>query len=193
MREVFAGREVGTGRRPNTPHGFHFWTAVRSAPGIGVLVRMDVGGPKPYRGYGGVVDGGSYTDLEVPLHACIGLEVDPAMAAPAATERPEFRLYTAAMLRHDLPEPLQPVSAGPVRLATAEDVRVALRMVWVSPAAASQRPRRSSGCCLGRTGDVTTGSRPRATTGGPRPPAGGVMRRDTVELRCCCMGDSNDG
>ncbi|HEY8468094.1 MAG TPA: hypothetical protein VIL18_00560, partial [Longimicrobiales bacterium] len=46
----------------------------------------------------------------------------------APTERPEIRLYTAAVLRHEPAEPLQPVTAGPVYLATDEDVRVALRM-----------------------------------------------------------------
>jgi len=128
MREVPVGRVVGTERRPNTPHEFHFWTAEQSAVGIGALVRVDVGGPQPRRVYGVVVDGASYTDLETPLHDYIGLEGDPAMAAPAPTERPEIRLYTAAVLRHEPPEPLQPVSAGPVYLATDEDVRIALRM-----------------------------------------------------------------
>nr|PZN91731.1 MAG: ATP-binding protein [bacterium] len=128
MREAPVGRVVGTERRPNTPHEFHFWTAEQSAVGIGALVRVDVGGPQPRRVYGVVVDGASYTDLETPLHDYIGLEGDPAMTVPAPTERPEIRLYTAAVLRHEPPEPLQPVSAGPVYLATDEDVRVALRM-----------------------------------------------------------------
>jgi len=128
MREAPVGRVVGTERRPNTPHEFHFWTAEQSAVGIGALVRVDVGGPQPRRVYGVVVDGASYTDLETPLHDYIGLEGDPALTVPAPTERPEIRLYTAAVLRHEPPEPLQPVSAGPVYLATDEDVRVALRM-----------------------------------------------------------------
>ena len=67
-------------------------------------------------------------DLETALHDYLGLEGDPASALPAPTERPEIRLYTAAVLRHEPPEPLQPVPAGPVYLASAEDVRVALRM-----------------------------------------------------------------
>ncbi len=128
MQQVPVGRVVGTERRPNTPHEFHFWTAEQSAVGIGALVRVDVGGPQPRRVYGVVVDGASYTDLETPLHDYIGLEGDPASAAPAPTERPEIRLYTAAVLRHEPAEPLQPVPAGPVYLATDEDVRVALRM-----------------------------------------------------------------
>src|SRR5690606_11118948 len=128
MQQVPVGRVVGTERRPNTPHEFHFWTAEQSAVGIGALVRVDVGGAQPRRVYGVVVDGASYTDLETPLHDYIGLEGDPASAAPAPTERPEIRLYTAAVLRHEPAEPLQPVPAGPVYLATDEDVRVALRM-----------------------------------------------------------------
>ena len=128
MERVPVGRVVGTERRPNTPHEFHFWTAEQSAVGIGALVCVDVGGPQPRRVYGVVVDGASYTDLETPLHDYIGLEGDPAPAAPAPTERPEIRLYTAAVLRHEPAEPLQPVTAGPVYLATDEDVRVALRM-----------------------------------------------------------------
>jgi DNA helicase HerA-like ATPase len=128
MERVPVGRVVGTERRPNTPHEFHFWTAEQSAVGIGALVRVDVGGAQPRRVYGVVVDGASYTDLETPLHDYIGLEGDPAPAAPAPTERPEIRLYTAAVLRHEPAEPLQPVPAGPVYLATDEDVRVALRM-----------------------------------------------------------------
>ena len=35
------GRVVATERRPNTPHEFHFWTALDSPVGIGTIVRVD--------------------------------------------------------------------------------------------------------------------------------------------------------
>ncbi len=125
---VPVGRVVGTERKPNTPHEFHFWTAPDSPIGIGALVRVQVEAPRPLTVYGVVVDGVSYTDLESALHDYIGLEGQPAPTFPAPTERPEIRLYTAAVLRHEPEEPLQPVPAGPVYLASDEDVRVGLRM-----------------------------------------------------------------
>lgn len=122
------GRVVGTERTPNTPHVFHFWTGPDSAVGIGSLVRVQVDRPRPLRVYGIVVDGASYTDLQTALHDYIALEGEPAPSFPAATERPEIRVYTAAVLRHDPEEPLQPVPSGPVYPATDEDVRFGLRM-----------------------------------------------------------------
>jgi DNA helicase HerA-like ATPase len=128
------GRVVGTERKPNTPHEFHFWTAPESEVGIGAVVKVDTrrrGDEIAEKGvviYGIVVDGASYTDLQTALHDYIGLQADPAPATPAATERPEVRVYTAAVLRHEPPEPLQPVPSGAVYLADDEDVRIALRM-----------------------------------------------------------------
>ena len=122
------GRVVGTERKPNTPHEFHFWTPPDSPVGIGTLVRLEATEPRRVTVYGIVVDGASYTDLQTPLHDYIALEGEPAPEIPAPTERPEIRVYTAAVLRHEPPEPLQPVPGGPVYLASDEDVRVALRM-----------------------------------------------------------------
>lgn len=122
------GRVVGTERKPNTPHEFHFWTGPDSDVGIGTLVKVLVGAPRPVTVYGIVVDGASYTDLQTALHDYIGFEGDPQPGESAGTERPEIRLYTAAVLRHDPPEPLQPVPSGSVYLASDEDVRIALRM-----------------------------------------------------------------
>lgn len=119
------GRVVGTERKPNTPHEFHFWTAPQSEVGIGALVKVVT---NDVTVFGIVVDGASYTDLQTALHDYIGFEGDPAPTQAAATERPEIRLYTAAVLRHDPPEPLQPVPSGAVFLASDEDVRIALRM-----------------------------------------------------------------
>ena len=70
------GRVVATERRPNTPHEFHFWTALDSPVGIGTIVRVD--GAQPIDGqiphiYGIVVEGFSYTDLQSPMHDVLGL------------------------------------------------------------------------------------------------------------------------
>jgi DNA helicase HerA-like ATPase len=125
------GRVVATERKPNTPHEFHFWTALESPVGIGTIVRVDgaysVGGQIPHI-YGIVTEGFSYTDLVTPLHDVMGHDGSPAHAGFAAVERAEIRLYTAAVLRQIPEEPLQPVPMGDVFLAEREDVNVALRM-----------------------------------------------------------------
>jgi hypothetical protein len=125
------GRVVATERKPNTPHEFHFWTAIDSPVGIGTIVRVD--GAQPIDGhiphiYGIVVEGFSYTDLQSPLHDVLGHDGSPSAAGFAATERAEIRLYTAAVLRQIPEEPLQPVPMGQVFLAEEGDVQVALRM-----------------------------------------------------------------
>ncbi|MDP9278630.1 MAG: ATP-binding protein [Gemmatimonadota bacterium] len=125
------GRVVATERRPNTPHEFHFWTAIDSPVGIGTIVRVD--GTHPIDGhiphiYGIVVEGFSYTDLQSPMHDVMGHDGSPTAAGFAATERAEIRLYTAAVLRQIPEEPLQPVPMGQVFLADEADVQVALRM-----------------------------------------------------------------
>ena len=58
---------MATERRPNTPHEFHFWTALDASVGIGTIVR--VVGTHPINGqiptvYGVVVEGFGYTDLQ---------------------------------------------------------------------------------------------------------------------------------
>jgi hypothetical protein len=125
------GRVVATERRPNTPHEFHFWTALDSPVGIGTIVRVEmsqpVNGVLP-RVYGVVTEGFGYTDLETPLHDVLGHDGVPGDAALAPTRRTEIRLYTAAVLRHVPEEPLQPVGMGTVHLGTDEDVAAALRM-----------------------------------------------------------------
>ena len=124
------GRVVATEKRPNTPHEFHFWTALESPVGIGTIVRVDgraVNGQIPHI-YGIVVEGFSYTDLMSPLHDVIGHDGTPQGAGFASTDRAEIRLYTAAVLRQIPDEPLQPVPMGQVFLATEEDVAIALRM-----------------------------------------------------------------
>jgi uncharacterized protein len=121
------GRVVATERRPNTPHEFHFWTALDSAAGIGTIVRVEAGAGRPVI-LGVVVEGMSYTDLMSPMHDVIGHDGTPAGALLGATDRAEIRLYTAAVLRQIPDEPLQPVPMGQVFLASEADVEVALRM-----------------------------------------------------------------
>ena len=125
------GRVVATERRPNTPHEFHFWTALDASVGIGTIVRVvgayPVGGQLPVI-YGVVVEGFSYTDLQSPLHDVLGHDGSPARGAYVGTDRTEIRLYTAAVLRQVPEEPLQPVPMGEVFLADDADVACALRM-----------------------------------------------------------------
>ncbi len=125
------GRVVATERRPNTPHEFHFWTALDSPVGIGTIVRVD--GSNPVNGqiprvYGIVVEGFSYTDLQSPMHDVLGHDGSPGNAGFSITERAEIRLYSAAVLRQIPDEPLQPVPMGEVHLAEEDDVALALRM-----------------------------------------------------------------
>jgi hypothetical protein len=125
------GRVVATERKPNTPHEFHFWTALDSPVGIGTIVRVDgataVSGQIPHI-YGIVVEGFSYTDLMTPIHDMLGHDGTPGSASLAATARAEIRLYTAHVLRQIPEEPLQPVPMGQVYLADDNDVAIALRM-----------------------------------------------------------------
>src|SRR3954463_5039977 len=125
------GRVVATERKPNTPHEFHFWTALDSPVGIGTIIRVE--GAHPVNGqipevYGIVVEGFSYTDLQTPLHDVLGHDGTPAGASLGATERAEIRLYSAAVLRQIPEEPLQPLPMGEVFLADNDDVAIALRM-----------------------------------------------------------------
>src|SRR6476646_8837815 len=125
------GRIVATEKKPNTPHEFHFWTAIDSPVGIGTIVRVD--GAQPIEGqiphvYGIVIEGFSYTDLQSPMHDVMGHDGSPTAAGFVSTERAEIRLYTAAVLRQIPEEPLQPVPMGQVFLADENDVQVALRM-----------------------------------------------------------------
>lgn len=125
------GRVVATERKPNTPHEFHFWTAVDAPIGIGTIVRVD--SPHPVgvhvpRVYGVVMEGFSYSDLQSALHEVMAHDGVPSGGMRAATERTEVRLYTAHVLRHVPEEPLQPVPLGDVFLADYDDVAIALRM-----------------------------------------------------------------
>ncbi|MGQ0649482.1 MAG: ATP-binding protein [Gemmatimonadaceae bacterium] len=128
---MLLGRIVATEKRPNTPHEFHFWTALDSLVGIGTIVRVE--GRDPVNGvipqiYGVVTEGQSYSDLVSPLHDVLGYDGKPDYASAAHTQRAEIRLYTAAVLRQVPDEPLQPVPMGAVYLTNDADVQTALRM-----------------------------------------------------------------
>ncbi len=129
---VPVGRVVATEQKPATPHHFHFWTAQETAIGIGAIVRVEEarsGAGEPSRVvYGVVTDGVAYSDLATPLHDVVGADGDPARAAASPTVRQEIRLWTAAVLRQQPEEPLQPVPLGRVFVATDADVVEALRM-----------------------------------------------------------------
>src|SRR5665213_1308530 len=91
------GRVVATERKPNTPHEFHFWTALDSPVGIGTIVRVD--GRRPVNGqiprvYGIVTEGLSYTDLLTPMHDVLSHDGSPERAGFASAERAEIRLYS---------------------------------------------------------------------------------------------------
>lgn len=125
------GRVVATERRPNTPHEFHFWTALDAPVGIGTIVRVEGNTPVDAvipQVYGVVMEGFSYSDLQSPLHDVLGHDGQPSRELPVPTERTEIRLYTAQVLRHVPEEPLQPVPLGVVYLADDHDVAMALRM-----------------------------------------------------------------
>ena len=119
------GRVVGTERKPNTTHEFHFWTGLEAQIGIGSIVKVVADAQTVY---GVVVEGFSYTDLMSPLHDYIGADADPESEARSPSERPEIRLYTAAVLRREPEEPVQPVPMGAVYVADDHDVVVGLRM-----------------------------------------------------------------
>jgi uncharacterized protein len=120
---IQVGRVVATEAKPSTAYSFNFWTPLESPVGIGTLVAVIMDNLQVYAV---VVEGFSYTDLGSALHDFIGAEGNPQ--AEVATVRPEVRLYTAAVLRVEPEEPLQPVPVGPVFLADDSAVSKALRM-----------------------------------------------------------------
>ena len=93
--------------------------------GIGAIVCVESPGRVVY---GVVMDAVAYEDLGRPLDAVVAALGNPTWAPEPAMRRDEIRLYTAAVLRQDPEEPLQPVPLGEVRMATDADVRIGLRM-----------------------------------------------------------------
>ncbi|MEN6356722.1 MAG: ATP-binding protein [Armatimonadota bacterium] len=121
---IQVGRVVATEAKPSTAYSFSFWAAEGDCKvGIGTLVVVKKGDLEVY---GVVVEGFGFTDLNSAMHDYIGSEGDPGSEAP--TLRHEVRCYTAAVLRVEPEEPLQPVPVAPVFLADDLVVRNALRM-----------------------------------------------------------------
>ncbi len=122
------GRVVGTERQPNTAFHFHFWATPDAPIGIGTLVVVQARGRTVY---GVVTEGQGYNDVASPMFDFLGADGDPQ--APAPTERPEIRVYIAAVLRHVPEQPVQPVPIGEVYTASEQDVLVALRIDEIPP------------------------------------------------------------
>lgn len=120
-RPARVGHVVATERRPATPHQFQFWTATTTPVGIGAIVRVDAeaAGVPPRTVYGVVTDGSAYT-----RETSEG--VIPGADSPGPAR--EVWIWTAAVLRQEPAEPLQPVPIGPVFVADDADVMRALRM-----------------------------------------------------------------
>lgn len=117
------GRVVGTERQPNTAYQFQFWATPEAPIGIGTLVVVDAGKRKVW---GIVTEGQGYNDVASPMFDYLGADGKPDSKPP--TDRPEIRVYSAAVLRHYPEQPVQPVPIAPVYLATEDDVQVALRI-----------------------------------------------------------------
>ncbi|MFN7015588.1 MAG: ATP-binding protein [Fimbriimonadales bacterium] len=117
------GRVVGTERQPNTAYQFHFWATPDAPIGIGTLVVVDTGARTVW---GIVTEGQGYNDVASPMFDYLGADGQPDAQPP--TDRPEIRVYSAAVLRHHPEQPVQPVPIAPVYLATEQDVQVALRI-----------------------------------------------------------------
>src|SRR5207253_2203056 len=82
----------------------------------------------------------TYLRIRAP-HDVVSAEGDPARAAESPSVRQEIRLWTAAVLRQQPEEPLQPVPLGAVYVASDADVAQALRMdAYVSGAQPSGIP-----------------------------------------------------
>ena len=124
------GRVVATERRPNTPHEFHFWTALDSPVGIGTIVRVD--GNNPVDGqiphiYGIVVEGFSYTDLQTPLHDVLGHDGDPDDRDPRRQRLGDPRAEALDVARGAL-RPDAPARPDDARRC----VQAGVRAIWVS-------------------------------------------------------------
>jgi hypothetical protein len=130
MSEI--GRVIGTEKRPNTAYTFYFWTSPTSKVGIGSLVKIvanltdpTTNNQQPTTVYGVVVEAQGFNDLESPLHEFLSVGGEAGKEPP--TNRPEMRVFQAAVLRRDPEEPIGAVPIGKVYLADEADVQRALR------------------------------------------------------------------
>jgi uncharacterized protein len=116
------GRVIGTERKPNTAYTFSFWTNLEAKLGIGTIVKVKAGEATVY---GTVIEAFGFNDLESPLHEYLSVGGDANLEPP--TERPEMRVFHAAVLRRDPEEPVSAVPIGEVFEADDEDLKKALR------------------------------------------------------------------
>ncbi len=122
---IQVGRVVATEAKPSTAYSFSFWAADGDTKvGIGTLVVVKKGDLEVY---GVVVECLRFYRPELGDARLYRFgRRDPASDAP--TLRHEVKCYTAAVLRVEPEEPLQPVPVGPVFLADEAAVGRALRM-----------------------------------------------------------------
>jgi DNA helicase HerA-like ATPase len=117
------GRVIGTEKRPNTAYTFYFWGKPDAGIGIGSLVRVEA---ESTIVWGVVVEAEGFNDLESPLHEFLSVGGDATKQPP--TNRPEMRVFEAAVLRRDPDEPVGAVPIGKVFVASEKDVQMALRV-----------------------------------------------------------------
>lgn len=120
-RAAAVGHVVATESHPATPHQFHFSTRTPTPVGIGAIVRVSSEASAASRVVYGVVTDGSAYVAGAP-------ETPDASPARGESRGREVWLWTAAVLRQEPAEPLQPVPIGPVFVADDGDVPRALRM-----------------------------------------------------------------
>ncbi len=129
LERRLVGRVVGTERQPNTAFHFYFWASPMEPIGIGTLVTA-CAEETPDRlastTWAVVVEALGYNDLNAPLSDFIGMNRQPESYSP--TERPEIRLYKAAVLRRVPEDPVQPAPITSVYLAGKDDVLMALNI-----------------------------------------------------------------
>ncbi len=120
-RPAAVGHVVATESHPATPHQFHFSTRTPTPVGIGAIVRVSNEASAASRVVYGVVTDGSAYVAGAP-------ETPDASPARGESRGREVWLWTAAVLRQEPAEPLQPVPIGPVFVADDGDISRALRM-----------------------------------------------------------------
>ncbi len=115
------GQVVATERVPSTAYEFHFWGVEGANLGIGSIVKVESDSAIVY---GIVVEAFAYNDVPGALADLLSREGVPGRKAP--TERPEVRLFRAAVLRRIPEEPVMAVGIGEVYKISGKEVSSAL-------------------------------------------------------------------
>jgi hypothetical protein len=121
MKDSPIGQVVATERQPSTAYEFHFWIPRGVNIGIGSIVKVVTDSSTIF---GIVTEAFSYNDVPGALADVLSREGIPGRQAP--TERPEVRLFKAAVLRRIPEEPVTAVGIGEVYKAVHRDVFSAL-------------------------------------------------------------------